>query len=256
MNSYMLMWIYFNLGINQIKPPVLVTYLRAMWKLTEQNSDDLPRWELVEGQQKLENLSKHLTKCKLAGLLSRTENRHKVSESDYISDPSFTVIRNPSHKVWIEKYEDINEVTAFFIQLTMGKEFSNYMLNKHEAITKPDLTIHPISANDYLENNFQLDLEWNGMFYYLFTLYNPKYKAKTMIDQVHKLFKEGDIITIQELNMTLQSLYDKYKIKKTAKSTDLLLFDFETKRATIMKDGKRCEGIKIVADRRLHPIDE
>ena len=56
--------------------------------------------------------------------------------------------------------------------------------------------------------------------------------------------------------MTLQSLYDKYKIKKTAKSTDLLLFDYETKRAIIMKDGKRCEGIKIVVDRRLHPIKE
>ena len=67
MNSYMLMWIYFNLGINQIKPPVLVTYLRAMWKLTEQNSDDLPRWELVEGQQKLENLykSQYLIMCNM-----------------------------------------------------------------------------------------------------------------------------------------------------------------------------------------------
>ena len=77
-----------------------------------------------------------------------------------------------------------------------------------------------------------------------------------MRDQLHKLFKSGDIITIKELTQTLQSLYDKYKIKKNAQSTDLLLFGFETKRAIIMKDGKRCEGIKIVVDRRLHPIEE
>lgn len=77
-----------------------------------------------------------------------------------------------------------------------------------------------------------------------------------MRDQLHKLFKSGDIITIKELNQTLQSLYDKYKIKKNARSTDLLLFGFETKRAIIMKGGKRCEGIKIVVDRRLHPIEE
>ena len=67
-----------------------------------------------------------------------------------------------------------------------------------------------------------------------------------MRDQLHKLFKSGDIITIKELTQTLQSLYDKYKIKKNAQSTDLLLFGFETKRAIIMKDGKRNEGIRIV----------
>ena len=240
------MWIYFNLGINQIKPPVLVTYLRTMWKLTEQNRDDLARWDLVEGQQKLGTLSGHLSKCNRAGLLWRKEDKQKVSETDYISSPSFTVIRNPSHKVWIEKYADIDETTAFNLQRSMGHKFSDYMLKKYETLSTRELTIRHVTDDDYIEQNFELDLEWNGKTYYLFTIYNPKHKEATMRDQLHKLFKSGDIITIKELNQTLQSLYDKYKIKKNARSTDLLLFGFETKRAIIMKDGKRNEGIRIV----------
>lgn len=240
------MWIYFNLGINQIKPPVLVTYLRTMWKLTEQNRDDLARWELAEGRQTIKNISDHLSKCKRAGLLWRKDNKHKVSETDFFSSPSFTVVRNPSHKVWIERYDNIDETTAFNLLLFMGHKFSDYMLKKYGALPTQELTIRPVSDDDFIEQNFELDLEWNGNTYYLFTIYNPKHKEATMRDQLHKLFKSGDIITIKELNQILQSLYDKYKIKKNARSTDLLLFGFETKRAIIMKDGKRNEGIRIV----------
>lgn len=65
-----------------------------------------------------------------------------------------------------------------------------------------------------------------------------------MIQQeLHTIFKSGDKVTVKELNQTLQSLYDKHQIKKKAKSTDLLLFGFKIKRATIAKDGKRQESV-------------
>lgn len=68
-----------------------------------------------------------------------------------------------------------------------------------------------------------------------------------MITQdLHNIYKSGDKVTIKELNKTLQSLYDKYQIKKKAKSTDILLFGFRTKRATMAKDGKRQEGVMII----------
>ena len=62
-------------------------------------------------------------------------------------------------------------------------------------------------------------------------------------EELRRIFKSGDRVTIKELNQTLQSLYDKYQIKKKAKSTDLLLFGFRIKRATIAKDGKRQESV-------------
>lgn len=62
-------------------------------------------------------------------------------------------------------------------------------------------------------------------------------------DELHRIFKSGDRVTIKELNHTLQSLYDKYQIKKKARSTDLLLLGFRMKRATIDKDGKRQESV-------------
>ena len=65
-------------------------------------------------------------------------------------------------------------------------------------------------------------------------------------DELHRIFKSGDKVTIKELNQTLQTLYDKYHIKKKARSTDLLLLGFRMKRATIDKDGKRQEGALII----------
>lgn len=65
-------------------------------------------------------------------------------------------------------------------------------------------------------------------------------------EELHSIYKSGDRVTIKELNHTLQSLYDKYQIKKKARSTDLLLLGFRMKRATIDKDGKRQEGALII----------
>lgn len=65
-------------------------------------------------------------------------------------------------------------------------------------------------------------------------------------EELHSIYKSGDKVTVKELNQTLQSLYDKYQIKKKARSTDLLLFGFRAKRATIARDGKRQEGILII----------
>lgn len=65
-------------------------------------------------------------------------------------------------------------------------------------------------------------------------------------EELHSIYKSGDRVTIKELNSTLQSLYNKYQIKKKAKSTDILLFGFRTKRATMAKDGKRQEGVMII----------
>ena len=116
-----------------VKPPVLVTYLRTMWKLTEQNRDDLARWKLVEGRQTIKNISDHLSKCKRAGLLWRKDNKHKVSETDFFSSPSYTVVRNPSHKVWIERYDNIDETTAFNLLLFMGINSPTTCLKKRST---------------------------------------------------------------------------------------------------------------------------
>lgn len=65
-------------------------------------------------------------------------------------------------------------------------------------------------------------------------------------DELHRIFKSGDRITIKDLNDTLQSLYDKHQIKKKARSTDLLLFGFKIKRTVINENGKRQEGVRII----------
>ena len=62
-------------------------------------------------------------------------------------------------------------------------------------------------------------------------------------EELHHIYKQGDKITIKELNKTLQSLYDKYQIKKKARSTDLLLFGFKTKRVTVSRNSKREEAL-------------
>ena len=65
-------------------------------------------------------------------------------------------------------------------------------------------------------------------------------------EELHSIYKSGDRVTVKELNQTLQSLYDKYQIKRKARSTDLLLFGFNMRRATIAKDGKRQEAVMFI----------
>ena len=64
--------------------------------------------------------------------------------------------------------------------------------------------------------------------------------------ELQQIIHTGDRLTNSEVRIVLQSLYDKYQIKKRARATDIILFGFITKRAIIMKDGKRNEGIRIV----------
>ena len=61
-----------------------------------------------------------------------------------------------------------------------------------------------------------------------------------------QIIHTGDRLTNSEVRKVLQSLYDKYQIKKKARATDILLFGILSKRAIIMKDGKRNEGMRIV----------
>ena len=68
-----------------------------------------------------------------------------------------------------------------------------------------------------------------------------------MIQQeLQQIIHTGDRLTNSEVRKVLQSLYDKYQIKKKARATDILLFGILSIRAIIMKDGKRNEGMRIV----------
>ena len=64
--------------------------------------------------------------------------------------------------------------------------------------------------------------------------------------ELQQIIHTGDRLTNSEARKVLQSLYDKYQIKKKARATDILLFGILSKRAIIMKDGKRNEGIRII----------
>lgn len=64
--------------------------------------------------------------------------------------------------------------------------------------------------------------------------------------ELQQIIHTGDRLTNSEVRKVLQSLYDKYQIKKKARPTDILLFGILSKRAIIMKDGKRNEGMRIV----------
>ena len=64
--------------------------------------------------------------------------------------------------------------------------------------------------------------------------------------ELQQIIHTGDRQTNSEVRKVLKSLYDKYQIKKKARATDILLFGILSKRAIIMKDGKRNEGMRIV----------
>ena len=64
--------------------------------------------------------------------------------------------------------------------------------------------------------------------------------------ELQQIIHTGDRLTNTDVRRILQSQYDKHQIRKRAKATDIVLFGFLTKRAIIMKDGKRNEGIRIL----------
>ena len=64
--------------------------------------------------------------------------------------------------------------------------------------------------------------------------------------ELRQIIHPGDRLTNSEVRRLLESLYDKHQIQKRAKVTDIILFGFLTKRAIIMKNGKRNEGIRIL----------
>ena len=64
--------------------------------------------------------------------------------------------------------------------------------------------------------------------------------------ELQQIIHKGDRLTNSEVRKLLQSLYDKYQIKKRARATDILLFGFQTKRITISLNGKRNEGVRFI----------
>ena len=64
--------------------------------------------------------------------------------------------------------------------------------------------------------------------------------------ELQQIIHTGDRLTNSEVRKVLQSRDDKYQIKKKARATDILLLGILSKRAIIMKDGKRNEGMRIV----------
>lgn len=68
-----------------------------------------------------------------------------------------------------------------------------------------------------------------------------------MIQQeILQLFNNGGRITNEEVRRRLQTIYDRYKINRKPKATDLLLYGIKTRRVAIKQGEKRQEGVLVL----------
>lgn len=167
------MWIFFNQGINELKPPVLTTYLRAMWKLSKAQKDSLCREDLVTGSQKPDTLSKHLKKAQDAGLLEILNRKYEIN-GNFRSFPNVYTICNPTHKVWVEALSDITDATSYFLQRQMGKRFSDYYTKKYEFVTELRLRVNEVTHDDWEHANFRETLSFSKINASIYTQYDPR----------------------------------------------------------------------------------
>lgn len=167
------MWIFFNQGINELKPPVLTTYLRTMWKLSKAQKDSLCREDLVAGNQKPDTLSKHLKLAKDAGLLEIVNRKYEIN-GNFRSLPNVYTICNPTHKVWLDTLSDISDVTSYLLQRQMGKQFSDHYNKKYEFVADIRLLVNEVTHEDWERYNFCETLSFRGIRVKQYTQYDPR----------------------------------------------------------------------------------
>lgn len=166
------MWIFFNQGINELKPPVLTTYLRTMWKLSEAQQDSLCQKDLVAGSQKPDTLSKHLKLAKDAGLLEIVNRKYEIN-GNIRSLPNVYTICDPTHKVWLDTLSDITDVTSYILQRQMGKQFSDYYNKKYEFVADVRLLVDEVTIEDWERSNFCETLSFREIQVKQYTQYVP-----------------------------------------------------------------------------------
>lgn len=153
------MWIFLNEGITKIQPPILTTFLRTMWKLTIAGHR-LSQKKLVEGEQKTDTLSKHLQQAVDAGLIEK--KREKPSTIDGIiwrSPPNEYTPLNPTHKVWIEEYQEIDDLFSYSLQKRFRKEHNNYYKKKFEVSALTNIHTERVTEADMNTHDFALSWE-------------------------------------------------------------------------------------------------
>ena len=64
-----------------------------------------------------------------------------------------------------------------------------------------------------------------------------------IIEELRKLYPNGTRVTNKELKATLQQLYDKHGLKKTACATHIEKFGFDAKKCKIREKNKRADGV-------------
>lgn len=140
------MWIFFNEHINDLKIPVVTTYLQAMWKLNRQGIP-LRIDQLTKPNQKDTSLSRHLKMAANVGLI---EKRRRVSYngSTFVAAPNDYILRNPSLKVWVEYESIIDDSFSFALQTQLGKKQTAYYVKKYGDTTPKKVRIEELSETD------------------------------------------------------------------------------------------------------------
>lgn len=142
------MWIFFNDGILKLKIPVLTTYLRTMWKVAREGHP-LSREKLVEGRQKIDNLSAHLTKAISAGLIFKIRGKVYPMNGNFISDPNEYLPLNSTHKVCIKDCNEINDAFSYALLKEFGYQHSPYYIDKYDAMAPTNISIECVAAEDF-----------------------------------------------------------------------------------------------------------
>ncbi len=174
------MWIYYNSGIEQLKPKELLTYLRTMWKLGRSGGQK-SREDLVVKGQKPDTLTRHLGKAVSAGLLERIPVR-TYDHGIVRSKPNIYVVCNPSHKVWLKNLDDITLPTSLRLLSQSNIPISEYyerILNEsHVGL----LIIKETTEQDLRAINYKIGCPIPDLHtcLYTYTQYDPR-RNKTTI---------------------------------------------------------------------------
>ena len=153
------MWIFFNIGILDLKIPVLTTYLRTMWKLARAGNTLLTREKLVEGKQKPDTLSDHLSEARLAGVLYKIKGKSIPINGGFISEPNEYLPINPTHKMSVKDYQEINDAFSYKLQEIFGLQHTKYYIDKYDAIAPKTICTELVTAEDFINHRLADSLE-------------------------------------------------------------------------------------------------
>ena len=155
------MWIFFNEHINDLKIPVVTTYLHTMWRLNRQGIP-LRIDQLTMPNQKDTTLSRHLKMAAEVGLI---EKRPRVYHNGitFVSAPNDYILRNPSLKVWVEDESIIDDSFSCKLQTQLGKTQTPYYVKKYGDTAPIKLRIEELSETDRETLKRCETLEFNGI---------------------------------------------------------------------------------------------